>query len=146
MNPSQPSRRLPLAGRPSLGNSHAARDREQNFSMPITAAQPPDPSPQPPRDFSASYRDNARVASYETLTSGQSTPRLSHQTGDSRRVTMDSPQDISIDIGDAVSVPGGMTGTVKFLGIVKGKKGVFAGVELSREFAQRGKNDGDVDG
>lgn len=114
--------------------------------MPFTAAKPPDPSPQPTRDFSASHRDNARVASYETLTSGQSTPRLSRQTSESRRATMESPQDISIDIGDAVAVPGGMTGTVKFLGIVKGKKGVFAGVELSREFAQRGKNDGDVDG
>ncbi|KAF2281260.1 uncharacterized protein EI97DRAFT_367792 [Westerdykella ornata] len=51
-----------------------------------------------------------------------------------------------IEVGDLVDVPGGMHGTVKFIGSVRGKKGVFAGVELSREFAARGKNDGDVDG
>lgn len=60
--------------------------------------------------------------------------------------TMDGNQDIAIDVGDSVQVPGGMTGTVKFLGVVRGKKGVFAGVELDKEFAPRGKNDGDVDG
>jgi dynactin complex subunit len=49
-------------------------------------------------------------------------------------------------VGDTVDVPGGMHGTVKFVGTVRGKKGVFAGVELSKEFAARGKNDGDVDG
>ncbi|KAF2662916.1 hypothetical protein K491DRAFT_584766 [Lophiostoma macrostomum CBS 122681] len=51
-----------------------------------------------------------------------------------------------IDVGDTVDVPGGMHGVVKFIGSVRGKKGVFGGVELSREFAVRGKNDGDVDG
>ena len=51
-----------------------------------------------------------------------------------------------LEVGDAVDVPGGMHGTVKFIGEVKGKKGIFAGVELSREWAARGKNDGDVEG
>ncbi|KAL8694058.1 MAG: hypothetical protein Q9218_001236 [Villophora microphyllina] len=51
-----------------------------------------------------------------------------------------------LEVGDAVNVPGGMHGTLKFIGEVKGKTGVFAGVELSREYAARGKNDGDVDG
>ncbi|KAJ4400183.1 hypothetical protein N0V91_008861 [Didymella pomorum] len=51
-----------------------------------------------------------------------------------------------IDIGDLVDVPGGMHGVVKFVGSIRGKKGVFAGVELSRAFASRGKNDGAVDG
>ncbi|KAI9679957.1 MAG: hypothetical protein M1817_004972 [Caeruleum heppii] len=54
--------------------------------------------------------------------------------------------DRDIDVGDLVDVPGGMHGTVKFIGNVKGKNGVFAGVELSQQFAQRGKNDGDVEG
>ena len=54
--------------------------------------------------------------------------------------------DLGLDVGDAVDVPGGMHGTVKFIGLVQGKNGVFAGVELSREYAQRGKNDGNVDG
>lgn len=51
-----------------------------------------------------------------------------------------------IDVGDTVDVPGAMHGLVKFVGSVRGKKGVFAGVELGKEFAARGKNDGDVDG
>ncbi|KAL1603954.1 hypothetical protein SLS60_005546 [Paraconiothyrium brasiliense] len=51
-----------------------------------------------------------------------------------------------LEIGDLVDVPGSMTGVVKFIGSVRGKPGVFAGVELSRQFASRGKNDGDVDG
>ena len=58
----------------------------------------------------------------------------------------DPGAEISIDVGDTVDVPGGMTGTVKFLGMVRGKKGIFAGVELDREYAPRGKNDGEVDG
>lgn len=49
-------------------------------------------------------------------------------------------------VGDEVDVPGGMYGVVKFVGGVNGKKGTFVGVELAREYAARGKNDGDVDG
>ncbi|RKF65531.1 putative tip elongation protein 1 [Erysiphe neolycopersici] len=49
-------------------------------------------------------------------------------------------------IGDRVEVPGKMHGTVKFIGTVDNKKGMFVGVELSEEFASRGKNSGDVDG
>lgn len=48
--------------------------------------------------------------------------------------------------GDVVDVPGGMFGTVRFVGSVQGKKGTFAGVELHPDFASRGKNSGDVDG
>ncbi|KAI5926833.1 hypothetical protein F4810DRAFT_699507 [Camillea tinctor] len=48
--------------------------------------------------------------------------------------------------GDTVEVPGNMTGTVRFVGSVAGRKGTFAGVELHSEFATRGKNSGDVDG
>ncbi|KAH7364411.1 hypothetical protein BKA65DRAFT_603395 [Rhexocercosporidium sp. MPI-PUGE-AT-0058] len=51
-----------------------------------------------------------------------------------------------LEVGDLVDVPGSMYGTVKFVGTVQGKKGTFAGVELSEEFATRGKNNGDVDG
>ncbi|KAG6004444.1 hypothetical protein E4U21_001066 [Claviceps maximensis] len=49
-------------------------------------------------------------------------------------------------VGDAVDVPGGMSGTVRFVGTVQGKKGTFAGIELDPNFASRGKNNGDVDG
>ncbi|PHH79722.1 hypothetical protein CDD80_3965 [Ophiocordyceps camponoti-rufipedis] len=51
-----------------------------------------------------------------------------------------------VAVGDAVDVPGGMHGTVRFVGTVQGKKGSFAGVELHADFAARGKNNGDVDG
>lgn len=51
-----------------------------------------------------------------------------------------------LKIGDRVEVPGKMHGTVKFIGTVDNKKGIFVGVELSEEFASRGKNSGDVDG
>ena len=51
-----------------------------------------------------------------------------------------------LEVGDMVNVPGDMYGTVKFIGSVRGKSGRFVGVELGREFAARGKNDGDVDG
>lgn len=49
-------------------------------------------------------------------------------------------------IGSTVAVPGSMHGTVKFVGPVVGKRGIFAGVQLAPEFAARGKNSGDVDG
>lgn len=51
-----------------------------------------------------------------------------------------------VQVGDVVNVPGGMFGTVKYLGSVAGKPGRFAGIELSNEYAQRGKNSGDVEG
>lgn len=64
----------------------------------------------------------------------------------SRTVNGDKIGNRDLGVGDVVDVPGGMHGTVKFIGEVKGKKGIFAGVELSREWAARGKNDGDVEG
>jgi len=57
-----------------------------------------------------------------------------------------TPAGDDLDVGDIVDVPGSMYGMVKFIGTVRGKKGIFAGVELSEEFAIRGKNSGDVDG
>lgn len=51
-----------------------------------------------------------------------------------------------VEVGDIVDVPGNMHGTVKFLGGIPGKNGIFAGVELSQEYAARGKNNGEVDG
>ncbi|TLD25906.1 hypothetical protein E2P81_ATG09563 [Venturia nashicola] len=81
----------------------------------------------------------ARKASLNALTGGATPPTpgsASMAGGDGRE----------IDVGDLVDVPGGMHGIVKFVGAVRGKKGNFAGVELAKEFAARGKNDGDVDG
>lgn len=77
----------------------------------------------------------ARKASLNALVGKPSTPTSSMGT-DGR----------DLEVGDLVDVPGAMTGVVRFIGSVRGKPGVFAGVELSRQFASRGKNDGDVDG
>lgn len=54
--------------------------------------------------------------------------------------------DDELDVGDAVEVPGGMNGTVKFVGEVRGKQGLFVGVELNRQWSHRGKNDGEAEG
>ena len=51
-----------------------------------------------------------------------------------------------VKVGDTVTVPGEMHGTVKFVGSVAGKRGTFAGVQLASEYAARGKNSGDVEG
>ncbi|KAL6895571.1 hypothetical protein HDV57DRAFT_15901 [Trichoderma longibrachiatum] len=61
-------------------------------------------------------------------------------------VAPETPSAMELSVGDAVNVPGGMAGTVRFVGTVAGKKGTFVGVELDSEFAARGKNNGDVDG
>lgn len=75
----------------------------------------------------------ARKASLNALTAGQDT-------------TMVGADGREIEVGDTVDVPGGMHGVVKFIGGVRGKKGTFAGVELAKEYAARGKNGGDVEG
>ena len=49
-------------------------------------------------------------------------------------------------VGDHVNVPGGMDGIVKFVGEVRGKPGSFVGIEMSRQWANRGKNDGEAEG
>lgn len=64
----------------------------------------------------------------------------------SRTATDDKMANQNLEVGDLVDVPGSMHGTIKFIGEVRGKKGHFAGVELSKEFAAKGKNDGDVEG
>lgn len=63
-----------------------------------------------------------------------------------RTISNDKFANQNLEVGDMVDVPGMMHGTIKFIGEVQGKKGHFAGVELSKEFAAKGKNDGDVDG
>ena len=115
--------KTPRRARPSLGLAHKINSintsSSPNLSLAATTAI-------------------ARKASLNALTAAQSpsTPAGKMTGGDGR----------DICVGDTVDVPGGMHGTVKFVGSVRGKKGMFAGVELSREFAPRGKNDGDVDG
>lgn len=54
-----------------------------------------------------------------------------------------------MDIGDPVKIEVGgvvMEGTLRFLGQVDGKEGNWGGVELDKEWAGKGKNDGSVKG
>lgn len=83
----------------------------------------------------ASSKNIARQASLSALVGGASSP--------SNRMGADGQ---NIGVGDTVDVPGGMHGVVQFVGAIRGKAGVFAGVELSRAYAPRGKNNGEVDG
>ena len=71
---------------------------------------------------------------------------LSDSTNTMSLATPGRPSGDDVAMGDTVDVPGGMQGTVRFVGQVQGKKGVFAGVELLSPFASKGKNNGDVDG
>lgn len=73
-----------------------------------------------------------RKASYNALVGSPGTPT---------KKSVDN-----FDVGDEVNVPGDMHGTVKFVGSVRGKQGRFLGVQLADEYADRGKNNGDVDG
>lgn len=57
------------------------------------------------------------------------------------------PSDYEATVGDAVRIKSmGMEGTVRYVGGVDGKSGVWVGVELDSGFEGRGKNDGTVDG
>lgn len=90
----------------------------------------------------------ARKASLNALTAyaGPNQAALNNTNAFSSAAKMIGGDGRELDLGDTVDVPGDMHGVVKFIGSVKGKKGTFAGVELSAEFASKGKNDGDVDG
>jgi CAP-Gly domain-containing linker protein 1 len=53
----------------------------------------------------------------------------------------------SFDVGDNVRIESlGFEGTLRYLGEIDGKQGLWAGVELSAGFAGKGKNDGSVAG
>lgn len=89
-----------------------------------------------------SYGNTGSAERLNAVTRKGSLPTLTGLSDPKTPAKMDS----DLEVGDTVSVPGDMYGTVKFVGTVRGKSGRFVGVELSHEFAVRGKNDGDVDG
>ncbi|EPS38887.1 hypothetical protein H072_7375 [Dactylellina haptotyla CBS 200.50] len=96
----------------------------------------PNAPPVPPPMLSPETLLN-RKASFNQLNMNSSSSKDSGYGGDS---------DGGLEIGDKVNVPGGMYGVVKFVGTVKGKPGVFVGVELEGPHAVNGKNDGTVEG
>ena len=105
------------------GNGNGSLVRP-SFSQSISSSSP--------SNFGASVN---RKASYQALTGDPRTPSTASRMAGG-----------SLEVGDAVNVPGDMYGLVKFVGSVRGKNGTFVGVELDAVFAVRGKNSGDVDG
>ena len=101
-----------------------------------------------PRASISTIFDGHDRYSLTPTTEGGSSPFTMNpqRSGTMRTAGDDRNGNQNLGVGDLVDVPGGMHGTIKFIGEVKGKKGVFAGVELAREWAARGKNDGDVEG
>jgi hypothetical protein len=87
----------------------------------------------------------ARKTSYNQLTQNSLASIPDAGAGYSLR-HVGGAKSTEVEVGDLVNTPGGMHGIVKFIGSVKGKGGVFVGVELEGELSGRGKNDGAVDG
>jgi CAP-Gly domain-containing linker protein 1 len=53
----------------------------------------------------------------------------------------------TFEVGDNVRIESlGYEGTLKYMGAIDGKSGLWAGVELSGGFAGKGKNNGTVNG
>lgn len=169
MATSTPQRRSLGRPRPSFGNSPIKTASTPNLAASQISPQRPPPLPtthvsarRPSassavnRKTSISQLPNAGLSTiadgsegYTPNSEGGSSPFIMYPNKPmTSRTVSDDPRNGNQDlgVGDIVDVPGGMHGTIKFIGEVKGKKGYFAGVELSKEFAARGKNDGDVDG
>lgn len=96
--------------------------------------------------FGTSVSTSAEKAGLSASTAVNRKASLQALTGQGPRTPGSRSDGAELEVGDAVNVPGDMYGTVRFVGTVKGKSGRFVGVELDRQFAARGKNDGDVDG
>lgn len=90
------------------------------------------------RDPSRESHKSQQSLSAPTNKMNQMTPMVRHRS---------PPYGASAaSVGDIVSVGGGMTGTVRFVGKVKGKDDTYAGVELDPEFSTKGKNSGNANG
>lgn len=89
----------------------------------------------------AAIPDDSELYAYNSVLSSDTMPPLTPGRFGAAPAATDD-----VTIGDSVDVPGNMTGTIRFIGSVAGRKGTFAGVELHQEYAPRGKNSGDVDG
>ncbi|KAI1118750.1 hypothetical protein F5Y14DRAFT_178813 [Nemania sp. NC0429] len=88
--------------------------------------------------------DTESYALHSVLNEGTSTPKMPLMPPLTPGKGAGPVDDLAV--GEQVDVPGNMVGTVRFVGSVAGRRGVFVGVELHSEFALRGKNSGDVDG
>ncbi|GJJ06534.1 hypothetical protein Clacol_000726 [Clathrus columnatus] len=82
-----------------------------------------------------------------TSSNATSTSRPGSRQSDVRDIRSKPVKDSSFEPGDGVRIESlGMEGTLRYVGAIEGKPGVWAGVELAPGFAGRGKNDGTVNG
>lgn len=73
--------------------------------------------------------------------------RPESRQSDTRDIRGKPGKDRPFETGDTVRIESlGMEGTLRYLGAIEGKSGIWAGVELAPGFAGRGKNDGTVNG
>jgi CAP-Gly domain-containing linker protein 1 len=92
-------------------------------------------APPPPPPFSPPY--NARPSS----------ARPESRTSNGGARSSSSTKVRTLEIGDVVRIESlAAEGVLRYLGVIEGKPGTYAGVELGGAFADRGKNDGSVAG
>ncbi|KAK9238901.1 hypothetical protein V1525DRAFT_399822 [Lipomyces kononenkoae] len=104
-----------------------------------TSMHPPSvPSPSPSPARSRMSRASS-VYSRSPSAAGVTSPRPP-----SARGFVDEPAEFGV--GDLVYVPGGLRGVVLYIGQVAGRSGEFAGVDLLGPDADKGKNNGTVNG
>lgn len=133
----------PNLGLAYSGQSHSYQQQQQQQHSPKSKLAPPTLS----RKASFAALTPSSLASIPDVSESYALDSvLSDASQNMPPTTPGRPMADDLVMGDTVDVPGGMHGTVRFVGHVSGKKGTFAGVELHPDFAARGKNNGDVDG
>lgn len=117
------------------------------------AYNPSSSSSSPKSSFSALQSGRRSVASRpSSVISAPPTRAKTPIARPSSRLSDAFPRSISragktFDVGDNVRIESlGYEGTLRYLGEINGKPGLWAGVELSGGFAGKGKNDGSVNG
>ncbi|KAF7535006.1 hypothetical protein G7Z17_g13271 [Cylindrodendrum hubeiense] len=104
------------------------------------------PLPPLPRKASLAALTHSSLASIPDVTESYAVESVLNDQSNMIPTTPSRALGADVALGDTVDVPGGMHGTVRFVGSVQGKRGTFAGVELNMDYASKGKNSGDVDG
>lgn len=123
-------------GRPPSSASATSSSRYGGNSVPVT----------PPRRQSNAYGPGSAVKIVTTPRSSV-TSRSESRLSDAFTRNSSRASQRPIEVGDFVIIESlNMNGTLRFLAEITGKQGVWAGVELSAEFAGQGKNDGSVAG
>ena len=122
-------------GRPPSSTS-ASSSRQGDRTVPVT----------PPRRQSKAYTPGSAVkigSTSKSSVTSRSESRLSDSlTRDSSRASQRP-----LEVGDPVKIESlNLEGTLRFLGEIAGKPGHWAGVELTGQFAGKGKNDGSAAG